>query len=249
MVAGSRTSGWLDRAFTRWIPFESFRIPNGDSGRPGKLVSKSKTKDGAVAPDKASRPFMALVLVFVTAFAAATSAQIRAHHDIAAETIVAAQASAAGLITERVNANMAVAVGASASAAELARTSGVDAYAVANAAAHAQPAIAAAVVNSAGGIEAITSGDHAALIRAAMETASSTGVWIGAPDMGELQTTPVIVRHIGARAIVTVVDATQLLPELEPSTRVLIASPDGAVIYASPALQRAGVHGQARPAG
>ena len=206
---------------------------------------KSKNKEGAAAgADKAIRPFMALVLMFVAAFAAATAAQVRAHHDDAADMVLAAQASAAGLITERVNANLAVAVGASASAAELARTSGVNAYAVANAAAHSQPAIAAAVVNSTGAIEAITSTEHAALIRAAMENASSTGVWIGAPDMGELQSAPVIVRHIGERAIVTVVDPTRLLPELEPSTRVLIASPDGAVIYASPALQRAGARAQ-----
>ncbi|HJS80805.1 MAG TPA: PAS domain-containing protein, partial [Vitreimonas sp.] len=208
-------------------------------------MSKSKNKEGAAAgADKAIRPFMALVLMFVAAFAAATAAQVRAHHDDAADMVLAAQASAAGLITERVNANLAVAVGASASAAELARTSGVNAYAVANAAAHSQPAIAAAVVNSTGAIEAITSTEHAALIRAAMENASSTGVWIGAPDMGELQSAPVIVRHIGERAIVTVVDPTRLLPELEPSTRVLIASPDGAVIYASPALQRAGARAQ-----
>jgi two-component system cell cycle sensor histidine kinase PleC len=210
-------------------------------------VSKSKkTKDGpsAGAPDKAIRPFMALVLMFVTAFAAATAAQVRAHHDNAAQMVLAAQASAAGLITERVNANMAIAVGASASAAELARTSGADAYAVANAAAHAQPAEAAAVVNNAGGIEAITNSDYTALIRAALQSASSTGVWIGAPDMGELQSAPVIVRRIGARAIVTVVDPTKLLPQLEPSTRVLIASPDGDVIYASPALQHAGARAQ-----
>jgi len=207
-------------------------------------VSKSKKTDGAVAPDKTNRPFMALVFLFVTAFAAATAAQIKGHHDNAAETVLAAQASAAGLITERVNANLAIAVGASASAAELARTSDADAYAIANAAAHAQPAIAAAVVNSAGAIEAITSSEHAGLVRAAMQAASSSGVWIGAPDTGELQSAPVIVRHMGARAIVTVVDPARLLPELHPGVRVLIASPDGDVIYASPALQRAGARAQ-----
>jgi two-component system cell cycle sensor histidine kinase PleC len=210
------------------------------------LVSKSKKSGGAAvsAPEKANRPFMALVFLFVAAFGAATAAQIKAHHDNAADIIRGAQASTAALITERVNANLALAVGASASAAELARTSGVDAYTIANAAAHAQPALAAAVIDAGGAIAATTSSDHTALIRAAVQDAASTGVWIGAPNMGELQSAPVIVRHIGGRAIVTVVDAAKLLPELDGEARVLIASPDGAVIYASPALQRAGARAQ-----
>jgi hypothetical protein len=97
------------------------------------LVSKSEVHDSADAgaPDKANRPFMALVLLFVVAFAAATAAQIKAHHDNAADMIVAAQASAAGLIAERVTANLAMAMGASASVAELARTQGAEAQAVA----------------------------------------------------------------------------------------------------------------------
>ena len=66
------------------------------------------------APYKANKPFIVLVLVFVTAFFAAIAAQIRAHHDGAADTVIAAQSSAAGLIAERVNANLAIAMGASA---------------------------------------------------------------------------------------------------------------------------------------
>jgi hypothetical protein len=60
-------------------------------------VSKHENNDAAApaAPEKASRPFMWLVFLFVSAFAAATGAQIKAHHDNAAETIVAAQSSAA----------------------------------------------------------------------------------------------------------------------------------------------------------
>ncbi len=207
-------------------------------------MTKSDNTDGAAAPEKASRPFMALAFLFVVAFAAATTAQIRAHHDNAAETVLAMQASATGLIAERVNANLALAVGASASAAELARTSGVDPHSIASAAANAAPAAAAAVVGSAGDIQAITSSEHGAVVRAAIESAASASFWIGAPNMGELQTAPVIVRRAGERAIVTVIDPALLLPEIEPSTRAVIASAGGAVLYASPALQSAGARTQ-----
>ncbi|MFN3464858.1 MAG: hypothetical protein ACK4X1_12365, partial [Terricaulis sp.] len=86
------------------------------------------------APYKANKPFIVLVLVFVTAFFAAIAAQIRAHHDGAADTIIAAQSSAAGLIAERVNANLAIAMGASAGVADLARSGGLSAAAIADAA-------------------------------------------------------------------------------------------------------------------
>jgi two-component system, cell cycle sensor histidine kinase PleC len=200
----------------------------------------------AVSPDKASRPFMALVLLFVAAFAAATGAQIVAHRDDAANTVIAAQASAAGLIAERVNANLAVAVGASAGVAELARANDgrANPYVVANAAAHAAPASAAAVVTSAGAVEAITDPAQSALVTAALASAGSTGVWVGAPDMGELATAPVIVRHVDDRVVVTIIDPALLLPELDASARVLIAAPTGAILYASPALRGAGARAQ-----
>jgi two-component system cell cycle sensor histidine kinase PleC len=197
--------------------------------------------------DKANRPFMALVTVFVGAFAAATAAQIQAHHDNATSTIIAVQASAAGLIAERVNANFAIAMGATAGAAELARTNGDLAGnpgGVANAAAHTPPAVASAVVNGAGDIEAITDPARASLVAAALRNAVGVGVWAGAPDLGELPTAPAIVRHIGDRAIVTILDPSALLPELEADTRVLIASSSGAVLYASPAMIAAGARTQ-----
>jgi hypothetical protein len=102
-------------------------------------VSSAETFPAAGAsPDKASRPFIVLVLVFVTAFFAATSAQIKAHRDSAAATVIAAQASTAGLVAERVNANIALTAGASNGAAELALNGGVgDANAIATAAAKA----------------------------------------------------------------------------------------------------------------
>ncbi len=198
----------------------------------------------AIAPDKASGPFMALVLLFVTAFAAATSAQIKAHHDDAASTIVAAQASASGLIAERVNANLAIAMGASAGVAELARHGGVDSGAIVDAATAAPPAAAAAVLARNGEVEAITDRAYADLARAAARAAGSAEVWTGAPDMGALETSPAIVRRVGDRTVVTIVDPTQLLPELDANARVLIASREGTVIYASPALQSAGVRAQ-----
>jgi len=196
------------------------------------------------APYKANKPFIVLVLVFVTAFFAAIAAQIRSHHDDAASTIIAAQSSAAGLIAERVNANLAIAMGASAGVTDLARSGGAAPAAIANAAASAQPAIAAAIVNRTGAIEAITDPAQAALVAAAMQSANAADVWVGAPDRGELPTAPVIVRNIGDRAIVTVIDPARLLPDLDAHARVLIAAPDGTILYASPAMQEAGARAQ-----
>jgi two-component system, cell cycle sensor histidine kinase PleC len=211
-------------------------------------VSNTASFDAPVvsaASDKANRPFMWLVFLFVSAFAAATTAQIKAHHDDAADTIVAAQSSAAGLVAERVNANLALAMGASAGIAELARTTtGADAFSIANAAASAPPVTAAAVLNRAGQIEAITDPTQSALVTAAVSAANADGVWTGAPDMGELTSAPTIVRHIGDRTIVIVIDPSLLLPELDANARVMVASPSGAVLYASPALQSAGARAQ-----
>ncbi|MGD9815073.1 MAG: PAS domain-containing sensor histidine kinase [Hyphomonadaceae bacterium] len=197
------------------------------------------------SPEKASKAFMALVAVFVIAFAAAIGAQIKAHVDQAAQTIVAAQASAAGLIAERVNANLAVATGASAGVSELTRNGGAaSAFAVASAAAHAPPATAAAVLTRGGEIEALTDPGYAALASAAARAANGAPLWIGAPNVGELATTPAIVRQVGDRTIVSVIDPARLLPDLDANARVLITSPSGAVIYASPAMQAAGARAQ-----
>ncbi len=187
---------------------------------------------------------MALVALFVIAFAVATGAQIKSHIDDAAQTTIAAQASAAGLIAERINANLAIAVGAAAGASELARTSGGDVNALANAAAHASPATAAAIVGSNGAIEAITNPEYAGLVSAAFNAAGDEPLWAGAPEMGGLATSPVIVRRLGERRIVTVIDPARLLPELQSDARVLIATPRGGIFYASPALQQAGVRTQ-----
>ncbi len=188
---------------------------------------------------------MALVGVFVLAFAFAMGAQIKAHHDDAASTIIAVQASAAGLIAERVNANLAIAMGALAGVSELARSNGAasNAYAVANAAGRA-PAAAAAVVNRAGEIEAITDPAQAALVIAAVRTAGAARAWAGAPDMGALPTAPTLVRRVGDRAIVAIIDSGALLPELDVDARLLFTTPDGVMLYASPALQRAGADAQ-----
>jgi len=211
-------------------------------------VSSAETFPAAGAsPDKASRPFIVLVLVFVTAFFAATSAQIKAHRDSAAATVIAAQASTAGLVAERVNANIALTAGASNGAAELALNGGVgDANAIATAAASAPAATAAAVVSRSGDVEALTNSNHTALIIAAVQAAQAAGgsAWAGAPTMGELPTAPVLVQRIGERSLVTVIDPARLLPELDANARILVASPEGQVIYASPALQSAGVRTQ-----
>jgi len=199
---------------------------------------------GPASQDKSGRPFMALVAVFVLAFAAATGAQIKSHIDDAAGTTAAAQASTAGLIAERVNANLAIAVGATSGAAELARAGGSDLASLANAAAHASPATAAAVIGPSGAIEAITNPELSAVATAAANAAGDEPLWAGAPDMGELATAPTIVRRLGDRRIVTIIDSARLLPELNANARVLIASPSGEIFYASPALQSAGVRAQ-----
>ncbi|MEZ5996043.1 MAG: ATP-binding protein [Hyphomonadaceae bacterium] len=201
----------------------------------------SNDAQAGAAAEKSGRPFLTLVLIFVAAFAAATAAQIKAHHDGAAETIIAAQTSAAGLIAERVNANLAIAVGASAGVANLAREGAAATLdEIANAAASAPPASAAALISPSGAIEAITDPAQARLVTAAMTAAGERPVWVGAPPMGDLATSPVILRRIGNRALVTVIDPERLLPDLDQRARVLIASSDGVILYASPALQRAG---------
>ena len=199
---------------------------------------------GPASQDKAGRPFMALVALFVLAFGLATGAQIKRYIDDAAETTIAAQASTAALIAERVNANLAIAAGAATGAAELARTGGGDVVSLANAAAHTSPATAAAVIGPTGAIEAITDAQYRALAIAAAQAAGDEQLWTGAPDMGELATTPAIVRRLGDRRIVTIIDPARLLPELAPAARVLIASPSGHIFYASPALQSAGPRAQ-----
>ncbi len=64
------------------------------------------------------------------------------------------------------------------------------------------------------------------------------------PTAANCRRLPVIVRNVGDRAIVTVIDPARLLPELDENARVLIASPDGVILYASPALQAAGARAQ-----
>ena len=186
---------------------------------------------------------MTLVALFMVAFVLATAIQIKSHHDTAARNIVAARSSAAALAAERVNANLAIALGAASGAAELARTNGAiatDPLSVANAAAHAAPVLSAAIVTRAGEIVAITDPAYAALVAAAIRSAGPAGIWTGIPDMGALATAPASVRHVGDRAIVTIVDAGALLPEFAARARMLIAAPSGAILFATPALERAG---------
>lgn len=187
---------------------------------------------------------MALVAVFVLAFAFATGAQIKTHLDDAAATTTAAQASAAGLIAERVNANLALAVGAAAGASELARAGGADAYSLASAAVQSSAATGAAVIGPDGAIEAITNSQYAALVTAAARNAGDSDLWAGAPDMGEIATAPTVVSRVGNRTIVTVIEPRALLPELDANARVLIASRSGAILYASPAIENAGARAQ-----
>jgi len=183
---------------------------------------------------------MVLVGLFTLAFTVAIAAQIKAHHDNAAQTIVGAQASAAGLIGERVNANLATALGVTAGVAELTRTAGSDAYGAASALAHAPGAVAGAVINGAGAVEASTDPAQARLALAAVRAARGANDWIGVPDMGTLPSAPVILRRAGDLTLVSVLDPKQLLPNLDAQSRVIIATSGGRILYVSQALAQAG---------
>jgi two-component system cell cycle sensor histidine kinase PleC len=199
----------------------------------------------SAAPEQGGRSIMRLVYLFVIAFALATLFQIKSHHDTAARNILGAQRSTAAIVAERVNTNIAAAVGASAGAVELARSgAGVDAASLARAASLVPPAVAAAVVSNGGEIQAITDRSKTALVMSALTTASQANVWTGAPDTGEAPSAPVIVRRIGDRSVITVLDPAGLLPELDEHARVLIAAPSGQVIFASPAIREAGLRTQ-----
>ncbi len=203
----------------------------------------------SAAPEQGGgqRSIFVLIVLFLIAFAIATALQIKARRDDAARAIFASQHAQAALIAERVNANLALALGAASSAAELARARGnapIDPLHIANAAAHAAPARAAALFGNGGEILAITDTAQTDFARAALAASRGAAVWTGAPEMGALATAPAIVRHIGDQVVVTLLDPAALLPPLNPDARVLIASAEGSVLYASPALQRAGLRAQ-----
>ncbi|MEQ1618616.1 MAG: ATP-binding protein [Terricaulis sp.] len=197
----------------------------------------------AAASDKANRPFVALVGVFVLAFSVAVLTQIKLRYDDEVETVLMAQASASRLIAERVNSNVAIALGANVGVSELARVHADDAAALA-AAARASPAMAAAVAGKNGEILAITDDTHGALASAALRDAERAPLWTGAPVMGAAATAPAIVRRVGDLSIVQLLDTAQLLPQLEADARILVVTRDQRVLYASPALTEAGAAAQ-----
>ena len=198
---------------------------------------------GSAPAEKANRPFMALVWVFVLVFVVAVGVQVKAQHDNAVRTILAAQAAGAALVAERVNTNLAASMGAASASVEAMR--GATAQALAETAALAAPAIAAAaVLNGEGEIQAITDPSWADLAMAAAGSAGEAPAWSGAPDLGQLRTAPAIVRRSGERALVLVIDPASLLPNPGEDARIMIATEAGAALYASPALQRAGARAQ-----
>ncbi|MGE3930197.1 MAG: PAS domain-containing sensor histidine kinase [Hyphomonadaceae bacterium] len=198
----------------------------------------------SVAGNGGQRSILLLVVLFLLAFAVSTALQIRAHREDAVRAIFAQRQAAAALIGERINANLALAMGAAASAAEVARVGGAEPSSIAVAAAQAAPARAGAVIGAAGEIEAITNREQNDLVLAAIRAAGGADAWAGAPDTGELPSAPAIVRRGGARTIVTVVEPDLLLPQLHPQARVVVAAPSGAIIYASPSMQAAGARAQ-----
>ncbi|HWA00180.1 MAG TPA: PAS domain-containing sensor histidine kinase [Caulobacterales bacterium] len=214
-------------------------------------MSKTAPSEASAAAPEAGarepRSILALAALFLFAFAFATVVQINAHHEAAVRETLEGQHTQAALLAERINANLAVAMGAASGAAELARTNGqidIDPLSVANAAAHASAVRAAAIASRDGDLLAITDRTQAPLAAAALRAAGEAGVWTGAPDLGELETAPVMVRHVGDRAILSVLNAGALLPELPQDARVLVATDAGNIVYASPALRRAGARAQ-----
>src|SRR5262249_23585515 len=136
---------------------------------------------------------------------------------------------------------------ASSGAAEFARTaavSGADAPSLANAAAHSVAVRSAAVFAQNGALLAITNHEDAQLALTAFHAAGEAGVWAGAPQIGDLPTAPVLVRRVGDEVIVSILDSARLMPELSDKARVLVAAPEGPILYASPALARAGVRAE-----
>jgi two-component system cell cycle sensor histidine kinase PleC len=206
--------------------------------------SSQTAAPGSSVQERGNSPFMLLVALFTVAFTVAIGAQIKAHHDSAAQTIVGAQSSAAGLVAERVNANLAAAAGSVAATAELAHTAAAGNGTIASAAAHAPAAVAGAVVDAAGNIQAITDPTQSALVAAAVHEAHGANAWIGAPDMGSLTTAPMILRRAGEATVVSILDPKQLLPDLDDRARVLISTSNGHVLYVSDALAHAGVLAQ-----
>ncbi len=191
------------------------------------------------------RSVLLLVILFLLAFVVAVAVQIDARRRAAAHEAIERQTIAAALLSERVSANLAVAWGAAAGAAELGRTDpGVSPQSIAAAAAHARPVRASAVVARDGRIVAITNPTYAPIVTAAFRTAGRNGVWAGAPDMGGLQTAPAIVRHVGDSAIVSILSAEALLPAFAGGTRVMMTAPSGTIIYATQSLADAGLRTQ-----
>lgn len=195
----------------------------------------------AAASERANRPFVALVGVFIVAFSVAVLAQIKLRYDTEANTVLVAQASASRLIAERVNSNVAIALGANLGVSELAGAHADNAASLA-AAAGASPTLAAAVAGKAGEILAITDSAKSALVNAALRDAEQAPLWTGAPNSDP--TAPAIVRRVGDLSIVQILDTAQLLPQLEADARILVVARNQRVLYASPALMQAGAAAQ-----
>jgi hypothetical protein len=89
---------------------------------------------------------------------------------------------------------------------------GADPRSVANAAANSLARHRCGHRHPHGAIEAMTDPQQAAVVGGAGASRfnATETAWAGAPDMGELPTAPVIVRHVGERSIVTIIDPARL---------------------------------------
>ncbi|MES1200398.1 MAG: PAS domain-containing sensor histidine kinase [Pseudomonadota bacterium] len=195
-----------------------------------------KSGEPAPEPRRGQGSILALAGVFLLAFAFATTVQIYAHHDAAARKELSIELDRAGVLAEHLNASLAAAMGAAAGAAELAHASNDPDAAVANAAAHAQMVSGVAVLSSDGQVIAATQAGRAALFSAAFRSAGTNDIWAGAVNGPDGAATPALVRRVGDRAIVSLLDPADLAPDLDTGERVVIATAAGRVLYASPAF-------------
>jgi two-component system, cell cycle sensor histidine kinase PleC len=206
---------------------------------------QSQEADRAAAPDKpgmGQRSVLILVALFLAAFAFATFIQINSRRLDVQRDAAVAQAQAAALIAEQINANLTLAWGAGFGATELALANGDLAARpgdVARAAASARSVRAAAIFDAKGDTVALTDPAEAELAAAAY-VAAPAEIWVGAPEMGASPTAPAIVRRIGDHTLVLIIEPRAILPALDADARVLLATPQGEILVGTPAVQADG---------
>jgi len=189
------------------------------------------------------RPLIALVVLLLVAFAIALVMQVDSRRRAAEDLAIQSQTASALVLTERVNANLAQAWGASAGAMEMAvRANAIssDPTAVATAASRARPVRGAAVFSAAGERVAVTDASIAALAAVALQSADGDAVWAGVVRTRAGEIAPAIVRRTPRGTVVSIINCEALLVGVPDADRTMIASQDGDILFASPGLEALG---------